>query len=336
MIVELQKDQHLPVQRSITTYWNDYALVDDVVMLEQQDAAACRNLSSASGGLYVGPEETGSRGPRRLAIFMPDSLDAEIIDPTGTTISDYCVCSVEYTVDRTAGLDILSGRQAMPGQLPPTSPTSAYTYASNLQLREDDGAGGCTDTPINSPIFRQPSTTCSVDTDCAADGSRSCLDGRCTSPVFAYVKDFLGFDVGTTVPSGFYNESVSAWEGERDGRAVEVVSTGGGGCGFDVTGDGLADTSIDGLSAHDVGSDETLAFSTECGPGLAFEVGDVVWRIPLTHFSAHDWNWAADFVENALIPFIDWATSGPTNSSCCVARPRPRLVARGLTVRARV
>lgn len=326
LIVELSKPGYLPVQRTVEALWNDYVVTDDVVLLPQQPSGDCEPMSSTTGGLYVEPSQTDGRGTRRMAVYVPDSSVVQIRSG-GTTVTDYCVCSVEYTVDRPVGLGELRGEFAMPGELPPTS---AYTYATDVELREQDGLGGCSTTRIPDPVFAQPSTSCTSDAMCS--GGRVCVEGQCSSPVFAYVKDFLGFPVGavdvdpgaavrmrTVVPSGYYDTVRGSWMPEHDGYVVRVVDTGGDNCAFDVNGDTFAngdDIAVDDYSAHDITAAELSAFSGRCGATSEFQPGDTLWRIPLTHFSPFDWNWAADFIGDALIPFLEWADDGPTNGGC--------------------
>lgn len=291
LVVEFTKGEHLTVQRWVEVIRNDYVVLDDVVMLEQQDGTECLQVSGATGGFYLGPEETDGRGPRRLAMYFPSSSTMTITDVGSSTVTDYCVCSVEHTVDRTSSA---TGPRAMPGALPATS---AYTYAVDLQLRPfDTMAGECDAAPVAGPTF--------------------------STPIFAYVLDhdasatttFLGFDVGTSVPAGHYDQQAAAWIAEPDGRVVDIVDDGSGGCAFDVHGDANPDTDIDGYPAHDVTTAELLALASQCGSGQPFDIGDRIWRIPVYHFS--DWNWALGFLGGALLPFLEWMGDGMTNDAC--------------------
>lgn len=314
MTVELRKPGYFTVQRTVDVPWNEYLPLDRVVMLSRDDAA-CDPITSTTGGLHVGDLMDDARGERLAAVYMPSSSTMEIISG-GTTISDYCVCSIEHTYDRPDGGGVLPGQEAMPADLPPST---AYTYATDFELREQDGSGGCTDTPIPQPVFRQPSTTCAVATDCASDGSRSCIDGLCEQPAFTYVEDFLGFPIGAAVPTGYYDPSRSGWIGDRDGRVVRIVDDSGT-CAFDFDGDPDPETNVPGgPSAHDVTAAELAALNTQCGnPGDPFQVDDVIWRVPMTHFSLFDLNWAVPLVTGLLIPFLEAMASGLPNGECQV------------------
>ncbi|MCZ7686843.1 MAG: DNRLRE domain-containing protein [Sandaracinaceae bacterium] len=262
LVVEFSKPGYLTVQRRVEPIRNDYLVLDDVVLLPQQDGNDCAHVSGATGDFYLGPVMTDARGSRRLGMYFPSGSTMTITDASSSTVTDYCICSVEYTADRTGGA---TGQRAMPGALPTTS---AYTYAAELQLRPfDPMAGTCDDAPIPEPTF--------------------------SAPIFAYVLDhdqsagttFVGFGVGTAVPSGYYDEDAAAWVAEPDGRVVQIVDNGSGGCAFDVTGDGVADSIIDGVAAHHVTAAELAAFASHCGAGLEYSIGDRLWRIPVYHFS---------------------------------------------------
>lgn len=128
------------------------------------------------------------------------------------------------------------GPQAMPGNLPPLS---GYTYASQFTI--DEAKGGAV-------AFNKP--------------------------VVAYLDNFLGFPVGTTIPAGAYEANRGASSAGESGKVVEVVAAGAG-LGLDTTGDGIPDQG---------NPDEMLEL------GKVAKVGDRFWRVPLRHFSPWDLN----------------------------------------------
>lgn len=117
-----------------------------------------------------------------------------------------------------------------------------------------------------------------------------------SAPAFVWVDNFLGFPVGTAVPAGSYDGALAAWRTEEDGRVLRV----GAGC------------TIEGAGAGDrpISPEERAALCAELPEGSSF------WRIPLTHFSAHDWNWPIRFVEGDLMPFLDWAFADIPDDPC--------------------
>lgn len=102
-------------------------------------------------------------------------------------------------------------------------------------------------------------------------------------PVYVYVDNFLDLEVGSIVPNGYYNLQEGAWEAETDGLVVKLLSVTGGTAQIDLNGDGTAET------------DSELAefgWTTEERNKLAamYEAGKTLWRVPVKHFSPHDFN----------------------------------------------
>ncbi|MGN6245541.1 MAG: RHS repeat-associated core domain-containing protein [Motilibacteraceae bacterium] len=150
------------------------------------------------------------------------------------------------------------GPQAMPAPLPPAS---AYTYAAELSFDEALAAGAST--------------------------------VEFASPVYNYVTDFLGLLPGDVIPSGYYDRARGEWVAAHNGNVVEVMG---------VT-DGLADLDVDGAQ------DETTPAAADGPAALAalgitdaeraliaerYPVGQVLWRVPMDHFTPYDHNFALD------------------------------------------
>jgi RHS repeat-associated protein len=132
-------------------------------------------------------------------------------------------------------------------------PASAYTYAVELSADEVDAAG--------------------------ASGVRF------SQPIVFYVENFLGFPTGETVPVGYYDRAVHAWIPSASGRVISIVSVTGGFADIDADGDGAADDplSLDTLGVTDA---ECQRLATLYQPGRS------LWRVPISHFTAYDYNWA--------------------------------------------
>lgn len=311
MTVDIQKTGYFPMQRTVEVPWNDYIVTEQLVLVPQQ-TTGCLPVSGANGGFYVRPSGSDARVP--FGVWIPTNTQART-SPT-STLPSYYVCGAEYTVDRTGG----RGELAMPGELPPTS---GYTYANELEIRSSSAPAD----RVESPYFTQMGGSCGYSptapnhcqSGMCCTGGRDCNPaGQCVQPVFVYVKDPLGMPVGNRVPSGTYDRSQAAWGASDDGRVVRVVSYGGG-CAFDLNGDGVytsADDTGYGGTAYDQTSSERAAFSAQCGAGLPFQVGDRVWRIPVTHFSAWDFNWGLMLPLGALVPLLQLADQGSPNGQC--------------------
>jgi RHS repeat-associated protein len=145
-----------------------------------------------------------------------------------------------------------NGPATMPGELPPTS---GYTYAVELTADEAIAAGAKT------VIFSQP--------------------------VINYVENFLNFPAGTAVPVGFldreqslgfYNRATSAWIASANGRVIQITAVTNGVATVDTVG---------------TGSLPPLTLSTAERQQLAalYAPGQTLWRVPIPHFSAWDYNW---------------------------------------------
>ncbi len=132
-------------------------------------------------------------------------------------------------------------------------PTSAYTYAVELSVDEALAAGAS--------------------------------DVRFDRPVPFYVENYLGFPVGVPVPAGYYDRSRGVWVPSPDGRVVGVVSVTSGLADLDLDGDGAADGPA-ALAALGVSEGERRELAALYAPGRA------LWRVPLSHFSVWDLNYA--------------------------------------------
>lgn len=131
--------------------------------------------------------------------------------------------------------------------------TSGYTYAAEFEI-DQAAAAGATNVTFDRPMI-------------------------------SYTENFIDAPVGSAVPHGAYDREAGAWKAERDGRVIEVVGVSGGVAQIDVTGDGTADsgTALDTLG---VDSGELARI------GQIYPVGQELWRVPITHFTPHDFNWS--------------------------------------------
>ena len=139
------------------------------------------------------------------------------------------------------------GPESMPGPLPPTS---MYTYAVEYTADE------------------------------ALDSRRVEFD----RPLIHYNEDFIGFPVGTAVPTAYYDREKGAWIPSENGLVVEVLGEENGRAQLDTDGDGQPD-SQDALDALGV-TDEELRKVAEL-----YEPGQRLWRVRIPHFTPWDCNW---------------------------------------------
>jgi hypothetical protein len=132
LTVELRYDGFLTVHRQIHTSWQDYAIVDSVVMI-QFDAEVTTVDFALPIQVARGSEITDNNGSRQATLFFKQGTDATMLLPDNTTqpLSSLRIRATEYTVGAT-------GPAAMPVQLPPTS---GYTYCVELSADEAIVAG---------------------------------------------------------------------------------------------------------------------------------------------------------------------------------------------------
>jgi len=202
LTINYDKDGYLPLQRQINAPWNDYAIVDDVVMIQLDSRVTSVNLSNNAQAFQVaqGNPVTDVDGTRQATILFPQGTTATmtLADGTVQALTTLNVRATEYTVGD-------NGPAAMPGPLPPQS---AYTYAVELSVDEAIAAGA------SRVDFNQP------------------------LPV--YVDNFLGFPAGEIVPAGWYDREKSAWIPSDNGLVIDILAINNGLAELDVDGSGTA------------------------------------------------------------------------------------------------
>lgn len=129
-----------------------------------------------------------------------------------------------------------------------------------------------------------------------------------SKPVVSYNENFLGFAVGESVPNGAYDEKRHAWVADQSGRVVKILSESNGLAQLDVTGSGTA-ASADALAGLGITQDEREKLAQTYDPGVQ------LWRVPLRHFSRHDFNWGASPADGAISPTLS-ASAPPVHDPC--------------------
>lgn len=130
--VRFQKAGYPEVQRRSQLPWQDYVVLDDVVMTPLDTAVTTIEFSDPIE-IAQGTPQTDADGTRQATLMFRQGTVATMTLPNGTvdTLSSMAVRATEYTV----GDD---GPEAMPGALPPTT---VYTYAVELSVDEAIAAG---------------------------------------------------------------------------------------------------------------------------------------------------------------------------------------------------
>jgi YD repeat-containing protein len=205
LTVNYQKDGYLPSQRQINVPWQDYALYDDVVLIQLDSQVTTIDLdNTVNMQVARGNPVTDLDGTRQATLLFPVGTRASITLPDGSVqpLSSMHVRATEYTVGA-------NGPEAMPGPLPPSS---GYTYAVEYSVDE-----------------------------AIAVGAKNVLFDR---PIPAYLDNFLGVPVGARVPVAFYDRGKGAWIPIEDGKVIKILNTDNGVASIDTNGDGTADDGL--------------------------------------------------------------------------------------------
>jgi RHS repeat-associated protein len=227
LTLNYQKAGYLPLQRQFKTAWQEYALIDEVVMIALDPVVTPIDLNAnVPVQVAQGREVTDSDGTRQATILFPQGLTATMRLPDGSTqpLTLLDVRATEYTVGE-------NGKEAMPAPLPPQS---AYTYAVELSVDQAIAAGAI-----------------------RVDFSQ---------PVPLYVDNFLDFPVGGIVPVGWYDRIKAAWVPSDNGRVVEIISINNGLAVLDVDGSGQA-ANAEALAELGITEAERLKLATLYAPG---------------------------------------------------------------------
>jgi len=111
LTVQYHKDGFLPVQRQIATSWQQYAIVEDIVMIQLDPMVTPIDLT-ANLPMQVAQGSEVTDGTRRATILFPQGTTALMTLPDGTTqpLTQLNVRATEYTIGE-------NGPKAMPANL---------------------------------------------------------------------------------------------------------------------------------------------------------------------------------------------------------------------------
>ncbi|MCB9497506.1 MAG: hypothetical protein H6686_11525 [Fibrobacteria bacterium] len=250
LVVDVSKPGCLPVQRSMVSSANKVHRVDDVVLTQLSGSFLVSDVSggSTASQVLVGDQVSDSSGVRQALFLLPSGLSARLVGASGDTVA---VSSLTLrATEYTVGTN---GPKAMPGTLPEHI---AYTYAFELSADE-----------------------------ALAQGAETILFDRAAS---FFVENFLGFPVGTIVPTGWYDRKRSRWTAAENGLVIRILTVADGVAQIDIDGDGLAD---DGPETPSAEARQELA--------RRYEPGQSLWWTTMTHLTPWDCNWGFGPPEDA-------------------------------------
>jgi RHS repeat-associated protein len=245
LTVDYRMAGYLPAQRQVHAPWQDYALIDDLVLIQLDSQVTAVDLANTATVQVARGNPVGDAdGTRQATVLFPPGTQATMTLPDGSSqpLTTLHVRATEYTVGT-------NGPNAMPGELPPSS---GYTYAVELSADEAVAVGATT--------------------------------VRFSQPVPFYVENFVGFPVGSLVPTGFYDRIKGQWIASANGRVIKVLG---------IT-NGLADLDLDGnVAVDDAAALAALAITDAERQRLAglYLPGQSLWRVLLPHLTPWDCNW---------------------------------------------
>jgi RHS repeat-associated protein len=189
--------------RTIDVPWNDYRVLEDVVLVGYDPVVTPIALGSTVAQVARGTVSADPNGTRQATLIFQPGTSATMTLPGGAqqALSTMSVRATEFTVGE-------NGPRAMPASLPPQS---GYTYCVEL----------------------------SADEAVAAAATQVTLD----KPATLYLENYRSFPAGGIVPVGYYDRTCRCWVAMPNGRIVTIVSIVDGRAYLDINGDGIADDS---------------------------------------------------------------------------------------------
>ncbi len=116
-------------------------------------------------------------------------------------------------------------------------------------------------------------------------------------PVVTWVDNFLGFEVGTVVPVGYYDRDKGVWVPSDNGVVVKLLDTVGSDGVVDAL-DATGDDQPDDLNENGSFSDEVMGLDDP----MKYQEGAIFWRVAVSHFSPWDCNWPYGPPPDAISP----------------------------------
>ncbi len=149
--------------------------------------------------------------------------------------------------------------------------------------------------PAAMPAALPPTTVFTYAVEWSVDEAvaSGATEVRFASPLIHYLENFLDVPVGTIVPAGYYDRQRGVWVGSDNGLVVKIVNITSGLADFDITGDGITDND---LARTQIGLTDLERAQT----ALLYSAGQSLWRVPLTHFTPHDFNLPTPAVQQFL------------------------------------
>ncbi|MCP4723610.1 MAG: hypothetical protein GY863_01165, partial [bacterium] len=167
-----------------------------------------------------------------------------------------------------------------------TMPDKSTRDLDSINIRASEYTVG-DNGPESMPAVLPPTSGYTYCVEFSADEARTgkAVDVRFDQVAFSYVEDTIGFPVGSAVPAGYYDRLTGQWVASENGRVIKLLnSTFFGPIDIDIDGDDNADDEL-ALEALGFTDDEIVQLAALYPPG------QILWRVPISHFTPWDYNW---------------------------------------------
>jgi len=269
LTLNYEKSGYIPAQREIQSIRQEYVWLNDVAMIPPEQGAGLELSSDPTTPTITQtvqtPVSNDADGSRQAIVIFPPETKATMTLPN-------CVVEAldgDLTIRASEYTVGDNGPQAMPLPLPSDS---SYTYAIDLNI----------DQAIEANARR-------IDFD---------------QPFPVYVDNFLNFEVGSIVPSGWYDRTQNAWIPSNNGKVVQILRIENGQAVLDVDGNNQP-ANAQTLAQLNVSSNELEQLATF----YPNATNKNLWRVLINHFTPWDFNWQRMPPNDAQKPFYNEPTS---------------------------
>ena len=148
-------------------------------------------------------------------------------------------------------------------------------------------------TPESMPAKLPPNSGYTYCAELGVDGAERVQFDK---PVVTWVDNFLGFEVGESVPVGYYDRDRAVWVPSDNGVVVKLLDTDTDGIVDALDADG--DDQPDDLNGNSSFIDEVTGLDDP----VKYPPGATFWRVAVMHFTPWDCNWPYGPPQDATAP----------------------------------
>jgi RHS repeat-associated protein len=245
LLVQFAKPGHLSAERAVRPGWQSYVEVPEVGLVKQADTASAMVAEHDEEQVVEGAPVEDEFGGRQPVLVFPRDTKATAVKADGSeaALSELHVRVTEYPFDPPDSDGITPARFA-PGTLPPDS----ASFGVEATVDEAQALGA--------------------------------TEVQFSDNVSLIVENFMGLEVGSHLPLGYYRRGEGQWQDETAGRVVEVTDIQDGEANVDADGDGKPES-------HEDLQDLGFTHATRREMARRYLPGATLWHVPLTHFSPH-------------------------------------------------